>query len=93
MIYPQAIVFLTLPALDDNNEKLSQKISPYYYTILSNKYVVNDDDDTHWTRWITKLLSTQPTTQFDIYIWKGVEAKTESVNPRERGMNEWRIEI
>lgn len=25
-----------------------------YYTILSNKYVVNDDDDdTHWTGWIT----------------------------------------
>lgn len=33
--------------------------SPYYYTILSNKYVVNDDDDTHWTGWITQLLSTQ----------------------------------
>lgn len=32
--------------------------SPYYYTILSNKYVVNDDD-THWTGWITRLLSTQ----------------------------------
>lgn len=31
---------------------------PYYYTILSNKYVVNDDDDTHWTGWITQLLST-----------------------------------
>lgn len=26
-----------------------------YYTILSNKYVVNDDDDdTHWTGWITQ---------------------------------------
>jgi hypothetical protein len=40
----EAIVIATPCA--DNDEELSTK-SPYYYTILSNKYVVNDDDDTH----------------------------------------------
>lgn len=53
---PSSDCLFTHPsALSAKNRKT---ISPYYYTILSNKYVVNDDD-THWTGWITKLLSTQ----------------------------------
>lgn len=54
----ERLSFSPFQLLTTTTKKLSHKISPYYYTILSNKYVVNDDD-THWTGWITKLLSTE----------------------------------